>query len=113
DEATRGLYIQATSRDLNPTLEQEEIDAAMEDDPAAAQSEFLGLFRADLEGFLDDATVDGAIVSGRRELPRIAGFRYAAFCDPSGGRSDAFTLGIAHQVPRRADKAERLVLDAV
>lgn len=113
DDTTRGLYIQASSRDLNPTLDEEEIAEAMQDDPAAAQSEFLGLFRADLQGFLDDATVDGAIVSGRRELARTSGFTYAAFCDPSGGRSDSFTLAIAHQVPKRGEQPERLVLDAV
>lgn len=113
DDETRGLYIQATSRDLNPTLDEAAIAEAMQDDPAAAQSEFLGLFRADLDGFLDDATVDGAIISGRRELPRTSGFHYAAFCDPSGGRSDSFTLAIAHQVPKSGDRAERLVLDAV
>jgi len=113
DDATRGLYIQASSRDLNPTLDEEEIAEAMQDDSAAAQSEFLGLFCADLEGFLDDATVDGAIVSGRRELARTPGFQCAAFCDPSGGRSDAFTLAIAHQVPKSGEKPERLVLDAL
>ncbi|HEX5461065.1 MAG TPA: hypothetical protein VFX20_13960 [Steroidobacteraceae bacterium] len=113
DAETRGLYIQASSRDLNPTLDEAAIADAMDDDPAAAQSEFLGLFRADLQGFLDDATVDGAIVSGRRELPRAAGFKYAAFTDPSGGRSDSFTLAIAHQVPKRGETPERLVLDAV
>jgi hypothetical protein len=117
DAETRGLYIQAESRELNPTLDEAEIAEAMQDDPAAAQSEFLGLFRADLQGFLDDATVDGAIVSGRRELAPVAGVRYVAFCDPSGGRSDSFTLAIAHSEanpdPTREQEPERLVLDAV
>ncbi len=112
DAETRGLYIQASSRDLNPTLDEASIADAMEDDPTAAQSEFLGVFRADLEGFLDDATVDAAIVSNRRELPRVAAHKYVAFCDPSGGRSDSFTLAIAHQ-QKGTDGAERLVLDAV
>lgn len=107
DAETRGLYIQASSRDLNPSLDEAQIAEAMEDDPAAAQSEFLGIFRADLAGFLDDATVDGAIVPGRRELPPREGCRYSAFADPSGGRSDAFTMAIAHRA------GERLVLDAV
>lgn len=112
DDATN-LYVQATSRDLNPTLDEASIADAMEDDPAAAQSEFLGLFRADLQGFLDDATVDGAIVPGCRELPRLAGHRYLAFTDPSGGRNDSFTLAIAHQIKVATEKPDRLVLDAV
>jgi hypothetical protein len=111
DSATRGLYIQATSRQLNPTLDEEAIEEAMRDDPAAAQSEFLGLFRADLQSFLDDGTVNGAIVPNRRALPKTPGCRYVAFCDPSGGRADSFTLAIAHQERRSKDRAERAVLD--
>jgi hypothetical protein len=112
DAEQRCLYIQASSRDLNPTLDEVAIAEAMEDDPAAAASEYLGHFRADLQGFLDDANVDGAIVPNRRELPRVPGVKYAAFTDSSGGRSDSFTLAIAHQ-EKRDDKSERLVLDAV
>jgi hypothetical protein len=114
DAATRGLYIQAASRQLNPSLDEEAIAEAMEDDPAAAQSEYLGLFRADLQGFLDDETVDGAIVPGRRMLPRAASCPHVAFADPSGGRTDSFTLGIAHQEPPR-DGAQggRVVLDCL
>lgn len=111
DAETRGIYIQASSRDLNPTLDEAAIADAMEDDPSAAQSEFLGLFRADLAGFLDDATVDAAIVPGRRELPKVARHSYAAFCDPSGGRSDSFTLAIAHREMQH--ESERIVLDCV
>lgn len=114
DAATRGLYIQAASRDLNPTLDEEAIAEAMEDDPAAAASEYLGLFRADLQGFLDDATVDAAIVPNRRELEKATGCRYVAFTDPSGGRADAFTLAIAHQeASKKPGGPDRLVLDAV
>jgi hypothetical protein len=114
DAATRGLYIQAASRQLNPSLDEEAIAEAMEDDPAAAQSEYLGLFRADLQGFLDDETVDGAIVQGRRMLPRAPSCAHVAFADPSGGRTDSFTLGIAHQEPPR-DGAQggRVVLDCL
>lgn len=113
DEATRGLYIQAESRELNPTLDEQAIADAMEDDPQSAQAEFLGLFRADLQGFLDDVTVDGSIIEGRRELPRVPGCRYRAFCDPSGGRSDSFTLAIAHHQAKQGERPERLVLDVV
>ena len=113
DDATRGLFIQAASAELNPTLDESAIAEAIEDDPAAGQAEYMGLFRADLEGFLDDALVDGAIVTGRRELARVAGVRYVAFTDPSGGRQDAFTLAIAHQQPKTSSTPARLVLDAV
>jgi hypothetical protein len=115
DAATRALYIQASSRQLNPSLDEEAVAEAMEDDPAAAQSEYLGLFRADLQGFLDDATVDGAIVPGRRMLPRGLTCKHVAFCDPSGGRADAFTLAIAHQEkPKDAAKqAGQVVLDCL
>jgi len=67
--------------------------------PAAAASEYLGLFRADLQSFLDDATVDSAIVPNRRMLPRLAGVEHVAFTDVAGGVSggDSFTLSIAHQ----------------
>ncbi len=114
DAATRGLYVQATSRQLNPSLDEQDVAEAMADDPAAAQSEFLGLFRADLQGFLDDATVDGAIVPGRRMLPRGLGCKHVAFADPSGGRADSFTLGVAHQEPAKdAKQPGRVVLDCL
>jgi hypothetical protein len=108
DAETRGLYIQATSRQLNPRLSEEEIDAAMAEDPTAAASEFLGLFRTDVDAFLDDALIDAATVPNRRMLPASPGYTYHGFCDPSGGRADSFTLAIAH-----ADLNRRVVLDAV
>lgn len=114
DAATRGLYIQASSRDLNPSIDEQDIAEAMEDDPAAALSEYGGHFRADLQGFLDDATVDGAIVLGRRMLPRSLKCKHVAFADPSGGRGDSFTLGIAHVEPALDGKqAGRVVLDVL
>jgi hypothetical protein len=114
DTQDRGLYIQASSRDLNPGIDEQDIAEAMEDDPAAAQSEYLGYFRADLQGFLDDETVDGAIVPGRRMLPRRIGCKYVAFADPSGGRGDSFTLAIAHQDQAPDSKQPgRVVLDVL
>jgi hypothetical protein len=107
DSEGRGLYIQASSRQLNPTLDEAAVAEAMRDDPAAAASEYLGLFRADLQSFLDDATVDQSIVPNRRMLPRMYGTEYAAFTDPSGGVSggDNFAIAITHQ------ESGRVVLD--
>jgi hypothetical protein len=42
------------------------------------------------------------VVTGRRELPPSSDVRYLAFVDPSGGRSDAFTLAIGHRSQDRA-----------
>jgi hypothetical protein len=114
DAATRGLYIQASSRELNPGIDEQDVAEAMEDDPAAAQSEYLGHFREDLQGFLDDATIDAAIVPGRRMLPRNLACKHVAFADPSGGRGDSFTLAIAHAEPAKdAKQAGRAVLDVL
>jgi hypothetical protein len=114
DASPRGIYIQAESRELNPSIDEQDIADAMEDDPAAALSEYGGHFRADLEGLLDDATVDGAIVPGRRMLARSLKCKHVAFCDPSGGRQDSFTLAIAHQEPAPDGKqAGRVMLDAL
>lgn len=113
DSDDRHLFLQAATLELNPKFDKTTVAESLEDDPAAAQSEYLGLFRADLEGFLDDKTVDAAIVENRRELPHVAGRRYVAFCDPSGGRGDAFTLAIAHHERKTQERGERLVLDCV
>jgi hypothetical protein len=108
DAETRGLYFQASSRQLNPLLSEEAVAEAMKDDPAAAASEYLGLFRADLQSFIDDATVDSAIVPNRRMLPRMSGVDYTAFTDVAGGviGGDSFTLSVAHQ-----EVGGRVVLD--
>ena len=47
------LVIQASSRQLNPTLDASLIERALEDDPAAARSEWLGEWRNDIAGYLD------------------------------------------------------------
>jgi hypothetical protein len=108
DAESRGLYFQASSRQLNPTLSEDAVAEAMQDDPAAAASEYMGLFRADLQSFLDDATVDSAIVPNRRMLPRIQGTEYVAFTDVAGGviGGDSFTLSVAH-----LETGGRVVLD--
>jgi hypothetical protein len=107
DSETRGIYIQASSRQLNPSLNEEMIAEAMRDDPASGASEYLGQFRADLQSFLDDATVDSAIVPDRKMLTRMIGTDYVAFTDVSGGTvgGDDFTVAVAHA------EHGRLVLD--
>jgi hypothetical protein len=102
------LVIQAPSRLLNPTLNEGVIASAQEADAFAAASEWLGEFRTDISGYLDDVTIEAAIDYGRPlELPPRVGCRYSAFVDASGGRGDAYTIAIAHK------EGGRVVADVV
>ncbi len=101
------LVVKAPTRELNPTVPQSEIDRAYSEDPAAAAAEWGAEFRTDVETFVTREAVEACVEPGRRELPPIAGVRFLAFTDPSGGSHDSFTLVIAH----RADT--RVVLDAI
>jgi len=67
----------------------------------------LGEFRAGVATLFDPETLDAAIVRDRRELLPTKDVTYRAFVDPSGGRSDAFTLAIGHR------DGDRVVVDVV
>ena len=98
------LVIQAETRTMNPSVPQRVIDRAMELDPVAASAEYLAQFRSDVGTFLDAELVSRAVEPGRRERAP-SHRRYHAFCDPSGGAHDRFTLAIAHA------EGNRMVLD--
>ncbi len=100
------LVIKAGGPVLNPTIKAEVIERARAEDPIAARSEWDAEFREDIAQFLDDELIDRAIEPQRRELPFQPRKAYVAFCDPSGGRHDAMTLGIAHR-----EDDERVILD--
>jgi hypothetical protein len=105
------LVLAASHSILNPTIDQAIIDRAMEEDPVAARSEWFGEFRSDVSQYLPDGLIDGATAPGRLELPVTNRYAYSAFCDPSGGASDAMTLAIAHVEP--GTRAENVVLDQI
>lgn len=90
------LVVQADTRTMNPTVPQSVIDRAMEADSVAASAEYLSQFRSDVGTFLDSDLIERAVERGRRERAPLKGVSYVAFCDPSGGAHDAFTLGICH-----------------
>lgn len=109
------LVFNADSMSLNPQLPRAAIDQAFEEDAISAASEYgnpdtgLVLFRSDVERFLSEEAVAAVVEVGRRELPPLEShlMRYVAFCDPSGGSQDSFTIGIAHRDGAKA------VLDCV
>jgi hypothetical protein len=94
------LVWQAASRDMNATIPAHIIADAYRDDPSAANAEWGGQFRADLESFVDVELLASLVESGVRERGHVHSLQYVAFCDPSGGSgSDSMTLAIAHVDP--------------
>lgn len=103
-----GVFVwRAPTRTMNPTVPQRVIDEAYERDPASAAAEYGAEFRSDIESFISREVIDSCVVPTRFELPRVAGMRYLAFVDPSGGAADEMTLAIAHRENNIA------VLDAI
>jgi hypothetical protein len=101
------LVWKAPTRVMNPSVPQRLIDEAMERDQAAANSEWMAEFRADISSFVPREIVLRCVDSGEVERPFVFKHRYAAFVDPSGGSSDSFTLAIAHRLN------EQIIVDLV
>ncbi len=99
-DSDRVLFIKATTRDLNLTIEQRTIDEALVEDPEAARSEWLAEFRSDISSFLSDDELQCA----RREDEGLQFQQYKSYraaVDMSGGRKDRFALAVGHQEPDR------------
>lgn len=103
------LVIQATTNDLNLTIDRSTVDALIAEDPEAGNSEYLSAWRQDLAALFPDDVIDRAIVSARPEVlpydPAVK--RYVAGVDMSAGRHDASVLCIGH-----VDK-DRFITDGI
>ena len=91
------LVAQGSSRTFNSSLPQSVIDRAYERDPIAAAAEYGGEFRKDVEEFIVLEAILACVTPGVFERAREYYKVYHAFCDPSGGSSDSFTLAIGHK----------------
>jgi hypothetical protein len=91
------LVWKAATRVMNPTIDQKIIDEAMQRDPASASAEYGAEFRSDIQGFIDAKVLAECVDAGVHERPPNFAHHYFAFCDPSGGSSDSFTMAIAHR----------------
>jgi len=100
------LVWQASTEDMNSTIDPHIIKSAYEEDPVAAAAEYGAEFRRDIEGFVTQEAVQG-VVTERAELLPIEKVRYHAFVDPSGGSQDSMTLAISHS------EKGTVVLDAI
>jgi hypothetical protein len=105
------LVVQASVRQLNPTIPEAVVAAAIEEDPAAASSEWLGQFRSDIESFLGREAIEAVTSPGVLERGRISGRQFYAYTDPSGGSADSMTLAVAHMERRNSEKV--VILDAI
>lgn len=92
---------------MNPTYDKEKIKEAYSEDPVSARTEYGGAFRKDTNDYIDPAVIDACVIPQRYGLDYRRGVVYHAFIDPSGARSDSFTLAIAHR-----DK-KKTVLDCI
>jgi hypothetical protein len=104
----RILVARGTTRDLNPTIAQAEIDELLEQDRARNTAELLAEFRGDIESFISTETVEACVGDYRERLP-VAGVTYRGFVDPSGGSEDSFTLAVSH----RQLGSDLVVIDAI
>ena len=91
------LVWQSDTRSMNPCFPQHVVDEALEEDPAKYSAEYLGQFRADIEGFVSLDVIQACIDRGVYERPYSAQFYYQAFTDPSGGSGDSFALTVCHR----------------
>ena len=97
DDASTLLVWQASAPEMNPTLSKDYLERMRQDDPDAYRSEVLGEFRAGLAMLLDPDAIADCVSDGVRERAPVDELSYEAFSDPSGGRRDAFTVGIGHR----------------
>jgi hypothetical protein len=109
DGAPAILVAHGASRDFNPTLPQEQIDRALEEDRPRNSAEYLAQFRSDLEGFVSLEVVESC-VGGYHEMGPLAGTRYRAFVDPSGGSEDSMTLALAYRTPKPEEQIKVVAL---
>jgi hypothetical protein len=90
------LVIRAPTRVLNPTIPQEVVDRALEENFAKASAEWMAEFRSDISGYLDFEVVEAAADVGVTVRPPQKHFYYRSFSDPGGGVRDSFTCAITH-----------------
>lgn len=89
------LVWKAPTKVMNPMFQDSLIKRFFRRDKIAARSEYGAEFREDVSQFLTEDDVDAAMEDYKFRYPEKP-IVYSAFCDPSGGRQDSFTLSIGH-----------------
>jgi hypothetical protein len=100
------LVIQASSLQLNPTLDPAMIQAEREADPEAAKAEWDGQFRSDISSYVSIELIESAVDRGVYVRAPRPDALYVGFVDAATGvGTDSFAAGIAHK------EGELIVLD--
>lgn len=89
----------AETRQMNPEVSQSEVDSELLKDYEAAKSEYLAIFRDDLEAFISRDILEPITMRGVREIPPEHGVTYLAGFDGAGGEKrggDSMCCSIAH-----------------
>lgn len=89
------LIWQGTTQEMNPSFDKSIIKKALKDDPLRALQEWFSKFRDDVSNFLGLDDLETVISKGSDQLGPFNNAQYYAFCDPSGGKQDAFSLAIS------------------
>jgi hypothetical protein len=99
------LIWRGTTKEMNPSFHTPLLQRLFRRDAVAARAEFDSEFRDDLATYISLEALKAAAV----RQPVLANTKHSctAFCDPSGGRSDAMTLAIAHT------EGDKIVVDRV
>jgi hypothetical protein len=102
------LVAYGSSRDLNPSLPQEDIDRELEKDPVRNRAEYLSVWRDDVSGFISREIVEQC-VGDYHELPPQPGVVYFCFVDAASGvpEGGTYAIVIAHKL------GDRVVIDAI
>jgi hypothetical protein len=102
------LVAYCTSRDFNSSLDQVEIDRAIDRDPARNRAEYLSEWRSDVEGFIPREIIE-TCVGDYVELPPAPGNSYRWFLDQASGveEGDSYAIAIAHK------SGETAIVDAI
>jgi hypothetical protein len=100
------LVVKGTTLQFNPLFDAKIIERQIASDPALYRAEYFSEWRDDLSSFISRDLLEAAVDRGVLVRPPIAGTKYFAFADPSGGAHDSFTLGISHR-----EKDGSIILD--
>ena len=115
DESDHVLFWKASTKEMNPTFDEADIERAFAEDSSSARVEYDSEFRKESETFISAEALDAVIETGRKMLPPSNNTSYRAFIDTAGGAGgDSATLAIGHVEQHDDDETPpTFVIDAI